>query len=267
MKRIIAIDIDGTLFNDQSKYDIERFNRDYADLLSKEILMVPTTGNSYDAVRQIFCYSPQVTTFIAENGGRVVVKGKELGSRPHPWSFLNQLIPCLDNYHADLLSLSGSQQTYIERQYENVPVPFYPHHSYFTNLKEIMDDNIYNVNISWFRSKLHQKKIQEIVDQLNQQFVGQLTATYSGAYGIDILPFGVNKKIGLKTLVESFPNLSLTDVVAFGDTSNDVEMLQAVGIGYAMKNATPDLLAVADQVTEKDNNHEGLLNEIENLFL
>ena len=33
-----------------------------------------------------------------------------------------------------------------------------------------------------------------------------------------------------------------------------------------MKNATADLLAVADRVTSRDNNHDGLLHELEGLF-
>lgn len=59
----------------------------------------------------------------------------------------------------------------------------------------------------------------------------------------------------------------LDQVVAFGDTSNDIEMLSEVGYGYAMKNATADLLKVADKVTRYDNNHAGLLSEIEHQFI
>lgn len=267
MKKIIAIDIDGTLFDDDSKYDVKRFNKDFELLQKKDILIVPTTGNSYDAVKQIFIDTPQVKTFIAENGGRVVVEGNEFVNRVHSQKFLEQLIPLLDQYDGDLLSLSGSNQTYIEDRYRHIPVPFYPHHSYFSQLDTVKYDNIYNVNISWFKKKLPQEKIQEIADTLNKQFEGQIQATYSGAYGIDILPAGVNKAAGLRILIQAFPGLSLKEIAAFGDTSNDIQMLNEVGDGYAMKNATPDLLAVADHVTEKDNNHDGLLYEIEKEFL
>ena len=51
-----------------------------------------------------------------------------------------------------------------------------------------------------------------------------------------------------------------------GDTSNDVEMVSAVGLGLAMRNATPDLQSAAAAVTVADNNHAGLLRAIEALF-
>ena len=77
----------------------------------------------------------------------------------------------------------------------------------------------------------------------------------------------MHKAAGLKDLISHFPGRSLADVIAFGDTSNDLEMIQESGTGFAMKNATPDLKRVADQITQRDNNHDGLLYEIENQFL
>ena len=42
----------------------------------------------------------------------------------------------------------------------------------------------------------------------------------------------------------------MKDVVAFGDGSNDVEMLKEVGMGVAMGNAVEELKVVADMVTD-----------------
>ena len=36
--------------------------------------------------------------------------------------------------------------------------------------------------------------------------------------------------------------------MAFGDGNNDIEMLQAVGAGVAMENASPELKAVATEI-------------------
>lgn len=43
-------------------------------------------------------------------------------------------------------------------------------------------------------------------------------------------------------------------------------MVSAVGLGLAMRNATPDLQSAAAAVTVADNNHAGLLRAIEALF-
>ena len=42
--------------------------------------------------------------------------------------------------------------------------------------------------------------------------------------------------------------LDRAQAIAFGDGNNDIEMLQAVGTGVAMANASAQLKAVADDV-------------------
>jgi len=54
---------------------------------------------------------------------------------------------------------------------------------------------------------------------------------------------GINKVLGHK-----YPDLTLADCVAFGDNYNDIEMLKGVGLGVAVANAKPEVLAVADVV-------------------
>lgn len=267
-QQFIAIDIDGTLYDDHDHFDVQRFNVDYQKLLERQVLLIVATGNSYDAVQTIFSVCPQVKTFVAENGGRIIFNGHDVISHAHPLPILQQLMAFLNeqDYAPNLSSLSGGSQTYIPMKFAKIPVPFYPHHYYFHSLAEI-NEPVYNVNLNWFQQKPKLAKIQAIIKQINSAFPGQVEATYSGAYGIDILPYGVNKAIGLSELIRLFPERSLADVTAFGDTSNDLEMIREVGTGIAMKNATDDLLKVADAVTERDNNHDGLLFEIEQRFL
>lgn len=54
-------------------------------------------------------------------------------------------------------------------------------------------------------------------------------------------------------------------VIAVGDEANDAEMIAAAGLGIAMGNATPELKALADQVT-LDHDHDGLAEALEPLF-
>jgi hydroxymethylpyrimidine pyrophosphatase-like HAD family hydrolase len=65
---------------------------------------------------------------------------------------------------------------------------------------------------------------------------------------VQIMPTGVSKASALRLLVERW-GLDMTQVVAFGDDTNDIEMIQAAGIGVAMSNAIPEVKAVADRVT------------------
>ena len=61
----------------------------------------------------------------------------------------------------------------------------------------------------------------------------------------------------LRALCEK-TGIAVEDTIAFGDSQNDVNMLQAAGLGVAMENSPQEVKELADQVT-LDNEHEGLL--------
>ena len=56
--------------------------------------------------------------------------------------------------------------------------------------------------------------------------------------------------------------LSIDEVAAIGDEMNDKTMIEAAGLGVAVKNAVPDLLAVAD-MTVQSNDCDGVAELIE----
>jgi len=51
----------------------------------------------------------------------------------------------------------------------------------------------------------------------------------------------------------------ISKTIAVGDAANDISMLQAAGISYAMQNATEDVKHAADHITEKTNDEDGIL--------
>lgn len=65
---------------------------------------------------------------------------------------------------------------------------------------------------------------------------------------LDLAPDGVSKASGLAKVAERL-GVRQADVLAIGDGSNDVEMLEWAGRGVAMGNATPGVQAAGDAVT------------------
>lgn len=63
----------------------------------------------------------------------------------------------------------------------------------------------------------------------------------------DIIPADGGKGVGIGKIL-AFYQLDRAQALAFGDGDNDIEMLQAVGRGIAMGNASQGLKAVADDV-------------------
>ncbi len=93
----------------------------------------------------------------------------------------------------------------------------------------------------------------------------QATATISGEVLVEISAAGVTKAYALAALCEEI-GIGSEAVLAFGDMPNDIPMLEWAGHGVAVRNAHPDVIDVADEVTEA-NDDDGVAVALERLVL
>ena len=73
----------------------------------------------------------------------------------------------------------------------------------------------------------------------------KITAWWDRA--VDIIPANGGKGMGIKKILDYY-HLDKAEAMAFGDGNNDIEMLEAVGTGVAMENASPRLKTIADDI-------------------
>ncbi|WP_269924061.1 HAD family hydrolase [Enterococcus innesii] len=73
----------------------------------------------------------------------------------------------------------------------------------------------------------------------------KITAWWDRA--VDIIPASSGKGSGIAKML-AYYGLDKSEAIAFGDGNNDIEMLEAVGWGLAMANASDELKAIADEV-------------------
>ena len=83
---------------------------------------------------------------------------------------------------------------------------------------------------------------------------------------VEIVPKGMNKGNAIRKMAELL-NISVENTIAAGDAANDITMLQAAGVGCAMKNAAQEVKLAADYITEADNNSGGVAEIIERFVL
>lgn len=81
--------------------------------------------------------------------------------------------------------------------------------------------------------------------------------------GVDVLPIDGSKLNTIKRLADHM-NIDMTDVIAFGDGLNDLEMIEHAGIGVAMGNAREEVKAVADLVTDT-HTADGIVNALKEM--
>jgi len=102
--------------------------------------------------------------------------------------------------------------------------------------------------------------------QLEQQHNGKLAITMSAvSINVEVLPYGASKGKAVMAVARDMA-IAPEHIMALGDGENDLEMLQYVGWGVAVANASPKLKQVA-KVIVADNDHDGVAEAVERFAL
>jgi HAD superfamily hydrolase (TIGR01484 family) len=94
---------------------------------------------------------------------------------------------------------------------------------------------------------------------------GTLEITNSSPYNLEINPLGMNKASGVGEVCELL-GIDMSQVVAVGDSLNDISMIRAAGLGVAMGNAQDQVKQAADAVTGT-NDEDGVAQVIRDYVL
>ena len=90
-----------------------------------------------------------------------------------------------------------------------------------------------------------------------REMAGRVDDFYSSPWLLENVAAGVDKGTALVEVCRLL-DIPVQNSVAAGDEANDIAMIRAAGVGFAMANAQEEVKAAADCVTERDNNHSGV---------
>lgn len=96
--------------------------------------------------------------------------------------------------------------------------------------------------------------------QKELQCIEQFEVVNSAKHNIEITRKGVSKGKAVAMLATRY-NLKREEILAIGDSENDVSMIEYAGLGIAMGNALESVKQKADYVTDS-NDHEGVAKAI-----
>jgi Cof subfamily protein (haloacid dehalogenase superfamily) len=108
-------------------------------------------------------------------------------------------------------------------------------------------------------------KVAAAHDQITAAFGDKVSATSSSAMFVDITHPRANKGAVVHALAERL-NLTPARIATIGDMANDVLMFVESGFSIAMGNATPEVQAKANVVTETNENN-GFANAVQRYLL
>ncbi len=117
-------------------------------------------------------------------------------------------------------------------------------------IDEYNGEPVYKIN---FRiNEKESEKINEVNKELSNDFrIDYFTNIFSGLGTIaaEITNFNINKGNGIKELC-NYLEIPIEDTIAFGDSTNDMDMIKTAHIGVAMGNASDDIKEVANIICE-----------------
>ena len=95
-----------------------------------------------------------------------------------------------------------------------------------------------------------------------QLYGDQMNVFYSSETYMELVHRDVSKGNALEETAKR-AGVALRDVIAIGDSDNDLSMIQRAGLGCAMKNGEAHVKAAADYVTERSCEENGVAEVIE----
>ncbi|WP_303984819.1 Cof-type HAD-IIB family hydrolase [Niallia circulans] len=107
--------------------------------------------------------------------------------------------------------------------------------------------------------------LKEVEARLQKELANDLSVMRSKPYFLEFTELGVTKGTSLAILIEKL-GISREEVIAIGDSYNDVAMIEFAGLGVAMGNAPDDVKQLADYVTDTNNN-DGIARVIDMFIL
>ena len=102
--------------------------------------------------------------------------------------------------------------------------------------------------------------------RLRDRFGSRFNMVTSKPHFFEVLPGGADKGSALRHLAEML-SVPRERVMAIGDSMNDAGMIEYAGIGVAMSNALPTIRNVADWVTSRTNEEDGVAEAVGRFIL
>lgn len=110
-----------------------------------------------------------------------------------------------------------------------------------------------------------QPEALKVVQRQIRDFLPEsLTVVQTAPFYLEVIPRVINKGQGIRDICNVL-GISTEAVIAFGDAENDIPMLTAAGVGVAMGNAGEAVKQAADLVTAS-NNEDGIAAALEKLI-
>jgi len=283
--RVIALDLDGTILNSDKKVS-ENSKRVLQYLTSESfknengdnVMVLLASGRAPYLVQPVEEEIEIDCNLIGYNGGLCLstkVEGRStLFSRSIPFEHMQKIFKYVDeNNH--FLNVYGESHVFGTSKPE---LRFKPDiYAKMTGATYQLFDHAYSdldESLAPTKSLIileDDNECDALLEQLKPQFPDVslvksncMTKEHKQFY-VEFLQKGVNKGSAIRDFCNA-KNISIDQVIAFGDAENDIEMLTEAGHGVCLANGAVPTKKAANYVSEFTNDQDGVARELVKIF-
>lgn len=261
MIKAIFFDVDGTLLASNGKV-LKSTKKAIMQAQKKGVLCGISTGRGPNSLKKIV-KDLNLDMFVTYNGQLVYTKEKIIYAQAFEKSVINDIVTFANNHSRQLVfggktRTEGSLTMRIgESSFVRQMIRFIPSRFPIRRMKLILQKyspnkrkNRYS-NLAILQEPIYQCMMlgAEYEHEKLQAALPNCDFQRSNPFAVDIVPKGGSKVKGIQFFLAD-QGILLEETMAFGDYLNDIEMLQAVGLGVAMGNGDLKTKESANYVTD-----------------
>ncbi|HIS56159.1 MAG TPA: Cof-type HAD-IIB family hydrolase [Candidatus Fimimorpha excrementavium] len=270
--KIIGLDLDGTVFNDEKEIT-SRTRKAIAHAIASGIYVLPATGRPKVGLPEAFLSIPGVRYALICNGASIVdlKKNKTIYHRCLPKETVLAIAEtCADVEGTFELYIEGNavmSKEHMKLADRYIPSPYI--RDYVRKTRIVVDDlrdylmycpdDVEKINMSYESAD----RKDAVMDLLKD--VPGISMACGLATNLEITMEGTDKGTALLEFGRML-GVPRESILACGDSGNDRMMLRKVGVGVAMANAEDDIKLEADYVLPYTNSEDGVAWLIEHIL-
>ena len=265
LTKMIVMDLDGTLLNAQHKVSME--TKSYLKRLKDQgFIIVIATGRIFASALEVTDGAEFAHYLLSSTGTFAydLVKKEVLFQKSISREIIQKI---LDTYGDTCSTISICNQNIIYKYCSKIDSMEISQ----DDLVKVTDDKDFIIDSAYDVSQISicvdsKEQLNLLYKQLTYEFRELdnfiMQDSYASKQWIEIVPKGWTKYHAIQLLSETL-HISNEDIIAFGDSLNDIEMLRCCGRGVAMKNALPMVKDVADEITRYDYQEDGVMHYLQ----
>lgn len=263
MYKMLVLDLDDTLLSDDMNISNENklaINK----AMEKGVQIVFCSGRTNESMKKyidILGIHSDKDFIISYNGAKVdQISGKNIFYKPIKKPLLTTLINIGYKYN---VSTQLYTNNLIVEEYKKETKKY----EELSGLKAHIIESFNTIEVS--TKVLYNSEDIDILNEMKKEieimYSDKVNTFFSKPTYLEVLNIEANKGLGVKYLANVL-NIDRKEIIAVGDSYNDLSMVEYAGMGVVVKNGREGVKKVADYITEKTNN-ENAIAEVINKYI